>query len=165
MTHSRPPRGDVALAAAFVVVVWAQLLFAPSRQGPLWANLVCGVAMCAPVAWRRVAPLGALIVCAVSATIFASGLSHPQDLFSMFLLLSTLAFSAGAYLQRTRARVALAVIVVLIVGIDLITGDLAFGDQIFPLGLFCGWWALGRATAVRRRQHADLRARAEQLER
>ena len=165
MSRNRPPLGDVAVAAAFLVAVWAQLLFAPSRQGPLWANLACGVAICAPVAWRRAAPLGALIACAAAATVFASALSHPQDLFSMFLLLSTLAFSAGAYLPRTRARVALGVIVVLIVVIDLITGDTGFGDQIFPLGLFSGWWAMGRATATRRRQHAELRARAERLER
>ncbi|MGZ4267732.1 MAG: sensor histidine kinase [Solirubrobacteraceae bacterium] len=164
ISRRRQPR-DAAIATGVFAAMAVELIFGDRVRGPVGANLVVAALVCAPVAWRRIAPLGALLASAVAATVFAATLTRPQDLFGCFLLLSVLAFSAGAHLDRPRARVALGVIVLLIAAVDLATGDWALGDQVFPLALFCGWWAMGRAAWTRRRQTAELRARAAQLER
>ena len=165
MTARRPRPADVGLALLAFAVGAVELSARTHPDGPLAANLVVFGLMCVPLVWRRVAPLGALVASSLGAIVFAATLSRPQDIFGCFLLLSALAFAGGAYLEARRARLALAVVLALIVAVDVLTGDLGFGDQLFPIALFGGWWAMGRASAMRRRQNAELRSRAEQLER
>jgi signal transduction histidine kinase len=165
MMRRRLQTRDALLAAGVFAVLAAELAVGSARRGPLLPNLLLAAAACAPIAWRRAAPLGALLAAAVAAVTMSAFYSHPQDLFGCFLLLSALAFSAGAHLHLVRARIALATIVALIFLVDVVTAEGGLSDQIFPLALFGGWWVMGRAARTRQLQTAELRARAEQLER
>ena len=51
-----PPRVDLALAAAFVVMTLAEALFSPAVTSPVEHAVVGSLAM-ALLAWRRTAPL------------------------------------------------------------------------------------------------------------
>ena len=165
MTRLRPKRLDLALAAGVFLVMSGELALGTKTRGPLAINLLLALGACTAIAWRRAAPLGALVTAGSLMLVMSAAFAHAQDLFSAFLLLSALGFSAGAHLNRVRARVALGVIVAVVLGVSLVTTWKGVGDQFFPLVLFCGWWVMGRAARARQRQTAELRARAEQLER
>ena len=165
MTLPRPDRADVALAAVLGVAVESELALANVRDTPLVGGLLLGLVLCSPLAWRRVAPLGALVVTAVGAIGLALAGTPPDELSTTSVLVAVLAFSIGAHLPRRRALAGLAGLVGLILGVVALTGPFTASETIFPVVVFGGCWVLGRVLRDRARLTAELTARTEQLER
>ena len=117
MTLPRPDRADVALAAVLGVAVESELALANVRDTPLVGGLLLGLVLCSPLAWRRVAPLGALVVPAAGAIGLALAGTPPDELSTTSVLVAVLGFSIGAHLPRRRALAGLAGLVGLILGV------------------------------------------------
>ena len=165
MTLPRPERADVALAAALVAAVESELALANARHTPVVAALLIGFVLCAPLAWRRVAPLGALAVTSAAAIGLALAGTSPEDLSTTSVLVAVLAFSIGTHLPRRRALAGLAGLVGLILAVVALNGPITASDTIFPVVVFGGCWVLGRVLRDRARLTAELTTRTEQLER
>jgi signal transduction histidine kinase len=165
VTLPRPERADVALAAALGAAVESELALANARHTPLVGALLIGFVVCAPLAWRRVAPLEALAVTSAAAIGLALAGTSPEDLSTTSVLVAVLAFSIGSHLPRRQALAGLAGVVGLIVAVVALTGPLTASDTIFPVVVFGGCWVLGRVLRDRARLTAELTTRTEQLER
>jgi signal transduction histidine kinase len=165
VTIPRPRRVDLALAAALTVVIELELAVSSVRDTPLVPALLLGAVFCLAVAWRRAAPLAALATIAAAALALAAAGTPPERLASTSLVVALLAFAVGAHLPRPRALAGLAGVLALVVVVTVLGPDDTVGDVLFPLVLFSGCWGLGRIGRSRARLTAELRARAEQLER
>jgi signal transduction histidine kinase len=165
VTLPRPERADVALAAALGAAVETELALAHARDTPLGAALLIGLVLCTAVAWRRVAPLGALAVTAAAAIALALAGTPPDELSTASILVALLAFSIGAHLPRRRALVGLAGLVGLVVAVVALDAPFTASDTILPVIVFGGCWVLGRVLRDRARLTAELTTRTEQLER
>ena len=165
MTLPRPGRADVALAAALGAAAESELALANARHTPLVGALLIGFVLCAPLAWRRVAPLEALAVTSAAAIGLALAGTSPEDLSTTSVLVAVLAFSIGSHLSRRRALAGLAGVVGLIFAVVALTGSFTASDTIFPVVVFGGCWVLGRVLRDRARLTAELTTRTEQLER
>ena len=162
MTWRRPPWADVAIAAALTVGLALEMLVDDTLRGPLAANVLAAVALGVPIAWRRAAPLGAVLALAVGGTVAAATLTAPQDFIGTFVAIALLSFSVAAHEPRTRALVGLGALALLVAAVSLATHD---GDVLFPAIVFVALWALGRVARGRARLTAELTARTEQLAR
>ena len=165
MTILRPERADVALAAALGAAVELELAFSDVRDTPLVGALLLGLALCAPLAWRRVAPLAALAVTAAGAIALSLTQTAPEDLATTSMLVAVLSFSLGAHLPRRRALAGLAGVLALVLAVSALTDRLTASDTVLPFVVFGGCWALGRVVRGRARLTAELTARTQQLER
>jgi signal transduction histidine kinase len=165
VTLPRPERADVALAAALGAAVETELALAHARDTPLLAALLIGLVLCTAVAWRRVAPLGALAVTAAATIALALAGTPPDELSTASILVAVLGFSIGAHLPRRRALVGLAGLVGLVVAVVALDAPFAASDTILPVIVFGGCWVLGRVLRDRARLTAELTTRTEQLER
>ena len=158
----RPSRLDVAIAAAVSAELAIEITVSGARHGPLGANLAVAIALGAPLAWRRLAPLATLAAMGVAGTVAGAWLTHPQELVGTFATLAIATFSAAAHQPRRRALIGLGLTTAIVVVVSAITGDL---DVIFPLVVFGGVWVLGRIARQHAKLTAELAARAAQLER
>ena len=165
MTLPRPVRTDVALAAALGAAVESELALANARHTPLVGALLIGFVLCAPLAWRRVAPLGALAVTSAAAIGLALAGTSPEDLSTTSVLVAVLAFSIGSHLSRRRALAGLAGLVGLILAVVALNGPFTASDTVFPVVVFGGCWVLGRVLRDRARLTAELTTRTAQLAR
>ena len=165
MRIPRPERTDVVLAAALGAAVELELALSDVRDTPLLGALLLGLGLCAPLAWRRVAPLGALAATAAGAIALSLTQTAPEDLATTSMLVAVLSFSLGAHLRRRRALAGLAGVLALVLVVGAMTGHLAASDTVLPVVVFGGCWALGRVARGRARLTAELTARTEQLER
>ena len=165
MRIPRPERTDVVLAAALGAAVELELALSDVRDTPLLGALLLGLGLCAPLAWRRVAPLGALAATAAGAIALSLTQAAPEDLVTTSMLVAVLSFSLGAHLRRRRALAGLAGVLALVLVVGAMTGHLAASDTVLPVVVFGGCWALGRVARGRARLTAELTARTEQLER
>jgi signal transduction histidine kinase len=162
VTRRRPPRADVAIAAALCAGLALEVVVYDTLRGPLAANLLAAVAMGVPIAWRRAAPLGAVLAFGVVGTVAAATLTAPQSFIGAFVALALLSFSVAAHEPRERALVGLGGLMVCVAAVSLVTHDF---DVLFPAIVFVGLWAIGRAARGRARLTAELTARTEQLAR
>jgi signal transduction histidine kinase len=158
----RPSRGDVALATAVCAELVIEMLLTNARSGPVAANLVVGVALGAPLVWRRTAPLATIAAVAAAGMVMGAALTRPQELVGTFASLGLATFSVAAHEPRRRALAGLGITIAVVVGVSLATGDDA---MVFPIVVFGGVWILGRVARGRAKLTAELAARAEQLDR
>jgi signal transduction histidine kinase len=161
----RPPWLDVALAAAVGAELVVEMLLTNSRRGPLAANLVAAVALAAPLAWRRVAPLAAVAAIGVAGTVTGALLTHPPDLVGTFATLALASFTVAAHEPRQRALIGLGAVVATVLAVSLVTDDAAADQMLFPGVIFAGVWVLGRVARGRAKLTAELAARTRQIER
>jgi signal transduction histidine kinase len=154
---------DLAIAAALTVATQLEVWLGDiggSAIGAVSASLAVGTAA---VAWRRIAPLGALVVglCGLVVVPAVFGVD-PSSGFGWLLAAFTLMASAGYYARRpvlalTIGLGLLALGVVVRVGPEI--GDIAFG------WLLCGGaWLGGRAVAGRTLQAELSEQRAARAE-
>jgi signal transduction histidine kinase len=162
MSRRRPSRFDVALAIAVCAELVVEMLLMNDPRGPLAANLVAAVAIGAPLAWRRVAPLATIAAIGVAGTLMAAFLTAPQNLGGTFATLALAAFAAAAHAPRPRALIGLAGITAIVIVVSAETHDFAV---VFPLVVFGGLWVIGRVARGRARLTAELAAQTQQLER
>jgi signal transduction histidine kinase len=158
----RLSRADVALAAAVCAELVIEMLFTNERSGPLAANLVAAVALGAPLAWRRAAPLATIIAVGAAGVVLGAALTPPQDLIGTFAALGLATFSVAAHEPRPRALAGLGIAIAIVVIVSLATDDTA---MVFPFVVFGGVWILGRVARGRAKLTAELATRGKQLDR
>jgi len=154
---ARPPRVDVALAAAFVVMTLAEALFSPAVTSPVEHAVVGSLAM-ALLAWRRTAPLlVALLIVTVNV------LTNPAGEFSTLLSLVLVCFTIGSETGPPRTYVGLLVVLVPFVAMSIVH-DLEPSDLAAALVFFVGPWTVGGVVQSRIARTEEAVARAERLE-
>jgi signal transduction histidine kinase len=153
-----PPRVDVALAAAFVVMTLAEAVLSPDVSSPVEHAVVGGLAM-ALLAWRRVAPL---VVTALIAAV--NVLMNPNGEFSTLLSLVLICFTIGSETRPPRSYAGLLMVVVPFIGVSIAHG-LVPSDLAAGLVFFVGPWLVGGLVQSRIERSDEAVARAERLER
>ncbi|HSD02930.1 MAG TPA: histidine kinase [Gaiellales bacterium] len=158
----RPPVSDILLAGALTALaqfeVWSDMQYqgAPVRPGPKAVVVSMLALTTAAVAWRRIFPLGVLILSGglISAMALAFGAGDGGP--SLFVLLLVLVYSAAAHTDRP---VAVAAVAAAVVGIHDLRDDQigGVGDALFAPVLAAIAFAFGRAVRARHEQ-AALRA-------
>lgn len=160
----RPPWADVALAA--VLGVSAVLEALTSTDVPLTAmEMAAAVAIVAPVAWRRVQPLGvvAVVLLAVAAT---SASTHSFESGYAFFTMIVACYSMGAHARPRDMAVGAAMVATFVmVGFAVDPGRGGAGDFLFVGVLFGGAWILGHLIRRRGDEARLLRAQAAESER
>ena len=153
-----PPRVDVALASAFVVMTLAEAVLSPDVSSPVEHAVVGGLAM-ALLAWRRVAPL---VVTALIAAV--NVLMNPNGEFSTLLSLVLICFTIGSETRPPRSYAGLLMVVVPFIGVSIAHG-LVPSDLAAGLVFFVGPWLVGGLVQSRIERSDEAVARAERLER
>ena len=155
---ARPPRVDIALAAAFVVMTLAEAAFSPDVASPV-EHAVFGSLAMALLAWRRTAPL------AVAALVVAVNIAtNPAGEFSTLLSLVLVCFTIGSETGPPRNYVGLLLVLVPFLGVSISHGLLP-SDLAAALVFFVGPWTVGGVVQSRIARSDEAVARAERLER
>jgi signal transduction histidine kinase len=163
----RPPLTDVLLAAGVLVVAQVETWMTSSFQPKLPLALLA-VVMTAPLAWRRRAPFGVLVVVGVAGAVLGTGWPELNALYT-FIAVVVAVFSVGAYAEPRRAVVGCALMLgwfwlgALIDNAER-PGQHGPSDFVFVTVVFGGAWLVGRALRDRGLQAAELQQRAAQLE-
>lgn len=157
----------VGLGAGLLAELWTSVVqgtdaaFVPPAVG-----VVLVLAIAAPLAWRRVAPLATIAVSGVATGVFTL-LGHSFGLVGITLMVAL--YSVAAYGTRHDAQVSLAITA----GFVLLgylsawwrSGQSQVGELLTTALVLATVWALGDRTRVRRQLVAQLRVRAEEVER
>lgn len=150
----RAPRAfDVALAAVGLVVsaiaVWADPNpIGTTVDGPWWLRVVYPVLLGVPLAWRRNAPLGCLLVVLGGVVLQALVSDNSPEGFELMYCVGIAMFSAAAYADATRSVVALAAGMVAYgvyaaTNADIATGKASelWAGAFFAVALVADWLA------------------------
>ena len=158
--RGHPRAADAALALLLAALVQWEIL-TTAVTGPKGLLVPAGLALTAPLAWRRVAPLPALLF--VMAGAAAAGLaaadsdSVAQTPQLPFLAEILAVYSVAAHAERRRALVGL-----LVAWAALIAGEP--GDFVVMGPAWAGIWLAGRLVRARERDGRRLRELAQALE-
>jgi signal transduction histidine kinase len=162
-----PPRSDLLLAFAIGALVLVEVVTEPLV--PYAASIPLGLLQAGAVAWRRRAPLAALVV--ATGALFvqtAAGVSLHTPVSPIVVGL-VVVYSVAQHEPLGRAALVLAVTL----GGSLAAFELAVangerysaGDRLFVSLFIVAPWIAGRALHARGREAADLAERAARLER
>ena len=153
-----PPRLDLAIAAAFLLLATIEALTAGGPL-PLAVHLVvAGLAMVA-LAWRRSFPLLVAVV-----TVAANFVVNPEGQFSTLLALVLVTYSLGLYSSPPRTYVGLVVMVTSLMAASVAEG-FEPSDAAAALVFLVGPWAVGRLVLQRSENTAEALSRADRAER
>jgi signal transduction histidine kinase len=153
---------DPFLAVALFTAAEIEVLTADYREGPAWANAVLIALMTLPLAWRRSHTLLSISVIAAASlllTVFLTDLTVPASLVFLVIIPP---YTAGAWLDRRRAAVGLAIYLALGIVVSSLTGG--FDDYVFTTVFAVASWFAGRAVRARRLLAVELEGRTERLE-
>ena len=154
---SWPPRVDIALAAAFLLIVIAEALFSPAVRSPVTFLIAAGISVVL-LAWRRRFPVG--VAAAMSAT---NLLINPDGELSTLLALVLVCFTVGSETEPPRSYLGLALIVLPFLGVNMSRG-LVPSDVAAGLVFFVGPWLVGILVRGRTARAEEAVARADRLE-
>lgn len=137
-------RGDVALTAACALALTVEwLVTVPAVERP-WLTLLTAVALCAPLAFRRLSPLAAATTMMVLATLVSHRVMPLTAMVSAMPPLLLMAYAVGAH-SRRRWPLGAAVVVAGVIAMTLLGTDPARsreGDGLVPT-VVCVLLALG----------------------
>ncbi len=160
----RPPWTDLALAALLGVSAVLERL--TSTEVPLTVmELAAAAVIVAPIAWRRIWPLGviAVVLLAVAAT---SASTHSFESGYAFFTMIVACYSVAVHARPRDAAVGAAMVATFVlVGFAVDPGRGGAGDFLFVGVLFGGAWILGHLIRGRGEEARLLRAQAAELER
>jgi signal transduction histidine kinase len=162
----RPSPVVIDVAVAILACVAAELELGSGIQGPAWVNAVAAAGSTLPIAVRRRWPLAAAVtVAAVVAGQEALNGDLIENSITPLLSFPMVVYGVSAYCERRRAFVGLAALLVL-VWIEVLLADRTVGgDFVFTALLVFGPWLVGRIVATRGELAAELRDKADRLER
>ncbi len=136
-------------------------------HGPRALNALLVVLMALPVAWRRSAPVAALVAFWVPVQVWLDVLygAHSNLPVEPFLVLLILVYSAAAFADATGQRVVVAVLAALYASeLALLAVGLKGWGNIVPGLIFITLaYALGRGVRIRRLHSESLEQRTEEL--
>jgi signal transduction histidine kinase len=153
-------RGDLALAVLVGISIAIEAARSDQARGPLAANLVVCLALGAPFAWRRIAPLATAVAVIAAATLQTALLTPLPRLVTPLALAVLPAYAIAAYSAARRAYAGLALCLAGVTAIELATptaqrdgAGLAAGLAIVLIA-----WIAGRAVAAQSRRERQLDA-------
>jgi signal transduction histidine kinase len=159
--RGHPRAADAALALLLAGLVQWEIL-TKDVTGPKWLLVATGLAVTVPLAWRRVAPLPALLfvmAAAAAAGLVAADSDEVAQAPQLPLLAEILAvYSVAAHAERGTALIGL-----LVSFAALIAGEP--GDFIVMGPAWTGIWLAGRLVRAREQDARRLRELAQALER
>jgi signal transduction histidine kinase len=148
IARSTPIERDRAFAAVlFVAAVLEAAIVGGDAPVPLLMLAAAGYS--APFAWRRVYPLGTLIVVVLSVVGEAWLLTDTTKYFVPFLGVLLFSYGGGAYADGARSYAALAVMACGVFTVTALSPDQVVGDYIFPTSFAVVAWLSGRALRTR----------------
>ena len=154
---SRPRRVDVLIAVGLYAVFLAEIVGGEFETDA--ALLVAsGLAMTLPLAWRRVAPLPAVVASMAGAIVLALLTRNDIDPQTPIVVMLVAAYFAGAHLPRREALAGFGLIVVTILVDEP-------GDAIVVAPVCLGAWFAGRLWQARERDARRMTELAEALDR
>ena len=153
----QPPRVDVAIAAAFVLLAWLEVAVNDTVESAPLHVVVGGLAM-ASLAWRRRFPIAVAVV-----VVAANLVINPEGEYTPVLSLVLTSFTVGAELDAPRSAVGLAAVAVPFVA-GLATAGFLPSDVAAALVFVLGPWAVGTLARRRTAAAAAAVARADRLE-
>jgi signal transduction histidine kinase len=143
-------RREALAAVVFGALALTEVVISPALSGPLRLNTLCVVAMAAPLAFLRLAPLTAAVIALTAATVQTAALTPASDSLSYLVLLGLIACGTAAWARSAAiAAVALTLCVMQpLIALVLLTGD-PWEDLLFwsPFALSC--WLVGSVLRVR----------------
>jgi signal transduction histidine kinase len=136
----------------------------PARLGVVGASI--GVlAMTMPVAWRRRDPVGAAAVLAGGAVLNGVVIGHMVRCGPSLPAVFLVAFAVGAYCDRTRAGVGLALCAINVAAQSVYDPRLGAPVMVMMIPVSAAFFALGRVSRARTAGAESLRRRTEELRR
>jgi len=151
-----PIARDRVFAVLFFLAAQFEVLTADHAGAPLGLLMLAAAGYSLPFAIRRVVPLAAVSIVAVTVVIESAALIDITQYFVPFLSAMTAAYSAGAYLDGRRSLVGLAVVAGAILAVSLLASNNVVGDYIFPATFGTVGWLAGRAVRTRTRLTEEL---------
>ncbi len=159
--RKHPRAADAALALLLAGLVQWEIL-TKDVTGPKWLLVATGLAVTVPLAWRRVAPLPALMF--VMAAAAAAGLAAADsDEVAQAPQLPFLAEILAVYSVAAHAERGTALIGLLVSWAALVAGEP--GDFVVMGPAWAGIWLAGRLVRAREQDARRLRELAQALER
>jgi signal transduction histidine kinase len=165
---------DGLIALGFAVLIELQFIFGdqPGQEADA-VNLIGGLALTAPLAWRRRAPVAmicAFVVTGVANEALGGGLfsfpasgGHGEIPPFATLLTGAVAFHAlGDHAEDRQARVGLALGLAGLWAIVIVSGQVDFGSLFFSTALAVTPWLVGRVTRARNLRLAAAEREQEQ---
>jgi signal transduction histidine kinase len=166
MQDVSPWKQDLWLAAALTVFTQWELSQSPFVAGSMTLQRVAFAVITMAVAWRRVAPYGAVAVAAVGLTV-QSVWAGPAAVVGGFLAGLIVTHSVALYSSRRTAVGGLATVLAALT-VSTVAGDEPFrlADFLGNVATFVTIWALGRAvrSGEQRSQVAEARVAMVQAE-
>ncbi len=159
--RGHPRAADAALALLLAALVEWEIL-TTDVTGPKWLLVPAGLALTVPLAWRRVAPLPALLfvmAAAAAAGLAAADSDEVAQTPQMPFLAELLAvYSVAAHAERRQALIGL-----LVSWAALLAAEP--GDFVVMGPAWAGIWLAGRLVRAREQDARRLRELAQALER
>jgi signal transduction histidine kinase len=157
---------DVTVAVVACVAAELELALGSGIQGPAWVNAVAAAGCTLPIAVRRRWPVAAAVtLAAVVAWQEALGGDLTENSFVPLLTAPMAVYAVAAYCDRRRAFAGLVAVLVLVWTAVLLADSTMGGDFLFTALLVFGPWLVGRIVAARVELAAELRDKADRLER
>ncbi|MGZ5368808.1 MAG: sensor histidine kinase [Aeromicrobium sp.] len=153
-----PPRLDMVIAAAFLVLSLLEVFVNGTVTSPVEHVVVTGLAM-ALLAWRRSFPVVVALVVVTSNLVV-----NPEGEFSVLLSLVLVSFTVGAEVEPPHSYFGLAVVLVPFLGATWNEGMVP-SDVAAAMVFLVGPWAVGSALRQRSAHAAEALSRADRLER
>ena len=159
----RPFFVDAALAAVLIVLAEVHV-WSGASSGSTAVTALAGLVIAGSVAWRRRAPLAAVVTAMTAVAVQTVLASSPQALWVIVTWI-VLFYSAGAALPRGRAYGALAIGLVGAAIDEAGAADRSVQGFVFGLALVAVPWLAGRAVHRREGRAEALELRSALLER
>jgi len=163
-----PERQDLVVAAILVgagqVVVWAGWIGEQPQHGPRWENALVSALALSTVAWRRSAPLAAVVAYTIVFCFLQPLAPHDLPVWTGFLPLVILTVSAAYRTDFVSACIALAVALAGLTVLTTVEPVLQSWDTyIFNAALVVPAWVAARSLARRNDRAAQLSVNLAEL--
>ncbi len=159
-----PPQSvDRVLALVLLVPAAIEAVLVATGTAEPFAVLLVAV-MAGTIAFRRVAPLPALVVLFAAAIPLVLLINESESFATPFLLVLIWSYTVGAIADLRTALIGLAIVFVGIAGVSASFGDPIVGDFVFPWGFATATWAAARALQHRNHLAAELHEAAVRAE-
>ena len=159
-----PPRTiDRLLAATLLVPAELEAVIVAEGAGRA-AAMAAVLVMVGSLAFRRTAPLRALVALFLAAIPMTLAISETETFFTPFALVLIWSYTIGSIPELRTAVRGLAIIIAGIAGVSLAFSDPVLGDFIFPWGFATACWGAARTIQHRTRLTAELHEAALRAE-
>jgi signal transduction histidine kinase len=157
---------DVAIAIVACVAAELELALGSNIEGPAWVNVLAAAGATLPIAVRRRWPLAAaLTVGAVVVAQEALKGDLTENSLTLLITFPLVVYALAAWADRRQAVAGLLAVLALIWTDVAVSDHAGTSDFLFTAMLVFGPWLVGRIVAARVELAAELRDKADRLER